>query len=196
MKGIKKTVTSIFMVPTLKIPKEPLLGNGFINAYIADDRRDEQYEGCVYLLFHPKDIDKFREFLDSEYNRTKTVIDDYDYEDGYVVVVYKLNPKFKKDFELIQQGQYSRTSKEFQNQFPKTVKIKKNGWMQEEPSLQIRVFEKAVDLIEYWEEKLYIDFDESMELWEGFHPENEIMSLDFIKTVGTDVKLLTNTKTE
>ena len=36
-----------------------------------------------------------------EYERTKDIIEDYDYEDGYVVVVYKLNMEFKEDFNTI-----------------------------------------------------------------------------------------------
>jgi hypothetical protein len=129
---IKKNITSIFMVPTLKVPKDALRSNGFINAYIRDDRRDDDYKESIYLLFKPKDLDKFREFLDNEYERTKTVIEDYDYEDGYVVVVYQLNERYKKDFTLIKQGKYSKTSSDFQKVFPKIIKIVKNGLHRDE----------------------------------------------------------------
>ena len=91
----KHTITSIFIVPTLSIGKEKLLDNGFVNGYIKDNKRDIQYENAVYLLFKPENLDKFRNFLDNEYERTKSIIDDYDYEDGYVVVVYEINPKLK-----------------------------------------------------------------------------------------------------
>jgi hypothetical protein len=132
------------MVPTLKIDREQLRDNGFINAYSVDKRRDAQYEGCIYVLFKPEDLDKFRAFLDGEYERTKAVIDDYDYEDGYVVVVYKLNTKWKKDFALVREGYYSRTSREFQNTFPKIIKAdKKRGIERDQLSLQFRVFTKS-----------------------------------------------------
>jgi hypothetical protein len=182
---IKKNITSIFMVPTLKVPKDALRGNGFINAYIKDNRRDDQYKESVYLLFKPTDLDKFREFLDSEYERTKAVIEDYDYEDGYVVVVYQLNDKYKKDFNLIKQGKYSKTSEEFQKMFPKVVKIVKNNLHRDEVSLQYRIFNKAEDLVSFWEEKLGIDFKsivgEDYEVWEGWSEEKEILELDKIK---------------
>jgi hypothetical protein len=71
---IKKTITSIFIVPTLSIGRERLLNNGYINGYIKDNRKDIQYDSCVYLLFKPKDLDKFRDFLDEEYERTKSII--------------------------------------------------------------------------------------------------------------------------
>lgn len=182
---IKKNITSIFMVPTLKVPKDALRSNGFINAYIKDDRREDQYKESIYLLFKPNDLDKFREFLDNEYERTKTIIEDYDYEDGYVVIVYQLNEKYKKDFELIRKGKYSKTSEDFQKVFPKIVKIYRNGLHREELSLQYRIFNKADDLIEYWENRLGINLELTLgidfEVWEGFNESKEILELDKIK---------------
>jgi len=176
-----KTVTTIFIVPTLSISRDKLRDNIFINGYIKDGRRDVQYENAVYLLFKPENIDKFKEFLDEEYERTKSIIDDYDYEDGYVVVVYQLNSRLEKDFELIKQGKYSETSKKYQEIFPKIVKINKNGYQKDEVSLQYRVFNKTKDLREFWEDKLGIDFDESFEVWEGFFEENETLNLNKLK---------------
>jgi hypothetical protein len=182
---IKKNITSIFMVPTLKVPKDALRGNGFINAYIKDNRREDVYKESIYLLFKPVDLDKFREFLDSEYERTKAVIEDYDYEDGYVVVVYQLDDKYKKDFNLIKEGRYSKTSSTFQKLFPKTVKIIRNGLNKDEISLQYRIFNKAEDLVNFWEEKLGIDLADVLgkdfEVWEGWDEEKEILNLDNIK---------------
>jgi len=171
------------MVPTLKVPKDALRNNGFINAYIKDNRKEDQYKESIYLLFKPTDLDKFREFLDNEYERTKTIIEDYDYEDGYVVVVYQLNEKFKKDFQLIKQGKYSKTSEDFQKMFPKIIKIVKNGLNRDEISLQYRIFNKAEDLIDFWEEKLGIKFEENYEVWDGFDESKEILELDKIKEI-------------
>ena len=75
---VKKTITSVFMVPTLGIPKSELTDNGFINGYVKDENREVQYEDCIYLLFKPENLYKFKGFLDREYERTKAVIDDYD----------------------------------------------------------------------------------------------------------------------
>jgi hypothetical protein len=182
---IRKNITSIFMVPTLKVPKDALRGNGFINAYIKDARREDQYKDSIYLLFKPENLDKFREFLDSEYERTKSVIEDYDYEDGYVVVVYQLNDKYKKDFLLIKEGRYSKTSADFQKLFPKVVKIVRNGLHKDEISLQYRIFNKAEDLVNFWEEKLGIGLVETIgedfEVWDGWDEQKEILELDKIK---------------
>ena len=170
------------MVPTLKIDKDKLKDNGYINGYAKDETPDAvSYENCVYLLFKPSNLDKFREFLDGEYERTKSVIDDYDYEDGYIVVVYKLNPKFNKDYRLIKEGLYSRTSMEFQLLFPKIIKIVKNGLHRDEISLQYRVFNKTEDMVVFWEEKLGVIFDHDQEVWHGYEEENEILNIKKIK---------------
>ena len=189
---IKKNITSIFMVPTLKVPKDALRGNGFINAYIKDNRREDQYKESIYLLFKPKELDKFREFLDNEYDRTKSIIEDYDYEDGYVVVVYQLNEKYRKDFDLIRQGKYSKTSGDFQKNFPKIIKINRGGLHKDEISLQYRIFNKNEDLIEFWEEKLGINLEltvgNDFEVWEGWDEQKEILELDKIKELCTTEK--------
>jgi hypothetical protein len=177
----KHTITSIFIVPTLSIGKEKLIDNGFVNGYIKDGMRDTQYENAVYILFKPKNLDKFRGFLDAEYERTKSIIDDYDYEDGYVVVVYEINSKLKNDIELIKQGKYSKTSPAFQGIFPKVVKIKKNGLQKDEISLQYRVFNKTEDLVQFWEDKLGIELPEDLEVWHGFFEEFETLDLIKIK---------------
>ena len=177
----KHTITSIFSVPTLSIGKDKLLDNGFVNGYIKDNKRDIQYENAVYLLFKPEDLDKFRNFLDGEYEKTKSIIDDYDYEDGYVVVVYEINPKLKNDIELIKQGKYSKTSPSFQGIFPKVIQIRKNGLRRDEISLQYRVFNKTEDLVKFWEDKLGVDLPSDVEVWHGFFDDFETLDLDKIK---------------
>ncbi len=176
-----KTITSIFIVPTLSIGKEKLGDNGFINGYIKDATREVQYDGCIYLLFKPTNLDKFKDFLDVEYERTKSIVDDYDYEGGYVVVVYMLNSRLEEDFKLIKQGKYSQTSNKFQELFPKVVKINKGVYIKDQISLQYRVFNKSEDLKKYWEEKFNVEFDEDMEVWSGFFEEDETLNLDKLK---------------
>jgi len=173
----KNTCTTIFMVPTLKVPKDSLRKNGFINAYLKDDMSDDEYKDCIYVLFRPDDIDLFKDFLDSEYDRTKQIVEDYDYEGGFVIVVYKLNKKFEKDFEIIKQGKYSKTSEEFQKLFPKVIKLKKNGLHRDELSLQYRIFNKTKDLVEYWQDRVGENaWEDYYEVWTGFQEENETLT--------------------
>jgi len=178
---LKRTITTIFIVPTLGISRDSLKKNGFLNGYIQDGSKEVQYDKSVYLLFHPDKLDEFRTFLNKEYERTKTIIDDYDYEGGFVVLVYKLNDKFKVDFGLVKLGRYSQTSKEFQALFPKIVKVQTGSVKKEEISLQYRIFNKTEDLRVYWSELLDIDFDETMEVWQGWIEEKEILNINQLK---------------
>jgi hypothetical protein len=102
-------------------------------------------------------------------------------------VVYQLDNKYNRDFNLIKQGKYSKTSEEFQKMFPKVVKIVKNNSHRDEVSLQYRIFTKAEDLVSFWEEKLGIDFKsivgEDYEVWEGWDEQKEILELDKIKEI-------------
>jgi len=178
---IRKTISTIFFVPTLHIPKGELVNNNFLNGYIKDELHDIEYEDAVFLLFKPKQLDMFREFLDNEYERTKDILSDYDHKNGFVIVVYKLNMKWKDDFKLIKQGKYSRTSPEFQKEFPRVVKLMKNGLHKDEISLQYRIFNKTEELVKFWEEKFDVTFDATQELWRGFCEEDETLTEEKLK---------------
>jgi len=172
------------MVPTLGIPKGALRLLGFINAYQQDMDRDLDYgKGkVIYLLFKPDDMPYFREFLDSEYDRTELIIEDYDYPGGYVVLVYKLDPKWNRDYSIVRKGKYSKTSAGFQKLFPKVIKIlNKRGLHRDEISLQYRVFNRTPDLIEFWEKKLDMEFTDDMEVWSGWEESKEILNIMDIK---------------
>lgn len=182
---LKRTITTIFMVPTLKIPRGNLEENGFINGFTKDDINDVEYKDCIFLLFKPVQIDKFREFLDREYERTKQVIDDYDYPNGFVVVVYKLDDTYYHDFKLVRQGKYSKTSPAFQKLFPKVVKIiNEKGLHRDEISLQYRVFNRTEDLVKFWEDKFDLVLESTQELWHGFQDDNEILTEDKLNSYG------------
>ena len=180
---MNKTITSIFMIPTLGITKGGLVDNGFINAYSKDNTYDLEYVDCVFLLFKPEDLSVFREFLDNEYEFNKRIVDDYDYEGGYVVLVYKLDPTYKVDFDLVRLGKYSKTSKEFQKLFPKVVKIIVNGLRRDEISLQYRIFNKTNDLIEFWEQQFDVVISPEQEVWHGFIEKNEVLDCESLETI-------------
>lgn len=177
---IKKTISSLFLVPSLHIPRNALKDNGFVNGFIKDETRDEQYQNVVYVLFKPENLDKFREFLDDEYERTDQIIEDYDFDKDHIVVVYTLNKKFLLDFALIRKSKYSKTSENFQKLFPKVIKIIKNGLHRDELSLQYRIFNKTLDMIEYWEKKIGIEWNDTLEVWPGFDETKETLTINSI----------------
>lgn len=178
---VKKTISTIFIVPTLGFEKGVLLENGFVNGYIGDRNKEENYKDAVYVLFKPKEKDKFNIFIEREYEGVRKLIEDYDYDGGWVVLVYKLDDRFKKDYELVKKGKYSKTSKAFQDSFPKVIKIIRNGLHKDEVALQHRIFKKAEDLKQFWEDKFDVEFNEDMEVWDGWNEETELLDISKFK---------------
>lgn len=168
-----KTVTCLFMLPTLKLGKTNLVDNGFINAYVIDAQRETQYENSIYVVFKPRNTHRFNSFLNELYDSGKA-IDDYDYDGGIVVVVCKLNPDLNSDFELVRKGAYSKTSEKFQNLFAKLINP---GTAREEFSMQYRIFNKAKDVKIYWENRMGVVLDDNSEVWTGFFLEYETFNL-------------------
>ena len=181
MLNIHRTISTILILPLLDISKDDLKSNNFLNAYVTDSRRDVQYEDSIYLVFKPDNVERFREFLEFEYERTACLIDDYDYEDGFVVLVYKLPSLFDKDIGLVKQGKYSQTSEKFQKKFPKVIKRMVNGKQRDELSLQIRIFKKSPELKDYWETKIGEPIPDDMEVWPKWEDHKESLELEQLK---------------
>lgn len=57
----------------------------------------------------------------------------------------------------------------------------RNGLHKDEISLQYRIFNRADDLIEFWENKLGVEWEDDYEVWEGWDEQKEILELDKIK---------------
>lgn len=171
-----KTITTIFIVPTLGIDKPILNKNGFVNGYLDDFDHDLDYEDVVYVLFKPKNLDEFKIFLEDVYENNKLVIEDYNNEKDEIIVIFKLDEKFKKDYDLILSGKYSKTSEAFKDNFPKTVLI--NGV--ETKSLQAMIFDKDPKLARYWSSFLGDDdvVDKSLELWPAINLNKEILNYE------------------
>ena len=88
----KWTISSIFLLPTLRLNREKLKEFGFENAYIKDIEKEGEYENCLFLLFKPSDYDGFMDFVEREYdNKDSGILEDYDYAGGFVILVYKLD---------------------------------------------------------------------------------------------------------
>ena len=176
---MKKTNSTIFLVPTLKIGREVLIENGFLNAYIGDSTSNIIYEDSLYLLFKPEFPVRFGTYINREHKRTKSIIAEYDKKLGLSVVIYKLNDNYKADIELIKASKYSKTSKEFQDLFSKTVDIERDGRLIKEVSLQYRVFNKTPELIQYWKEN-NIGHSAEKEIWYDFDEKAEIINQNIL----------------
>ena len=173
-----KTITTIFIVPTLGIKRKDLKDNGFINGYLEDFNHELDYKDVVYLLFKPKNLNEFRVFLEKCYEDNDLIIEDYnDNNNNKIIIIFKMKEEFKKDYNLILAGKYSKTSEKFKEQFPKTV-ILANGV--ETASLQQMIFYKHEKLARYWANFLNDNdiINNQLELWPEVDLKQEILNYE------------------
>ena len=171
----KKTISSIFILPILNLDRRLLLNHGFINAYIKDVDKLE-YEDTIMVLFKPKNLGLFREFVDDLYENFN-LIEDYDY-DNYIVLVFPLNEKYNSDYNLIRLGQYSQLSNEFKNLFPKKVLDLNSPKNNKVESVQHLIFNKDKRLLDFWKKELEVtSLNDSDEVWFEFNEEKETLNI-------------------
>lgn len=174
---MKITITRLLISPIFKISKEKLKENGYLNGYIKDEMAKKEYtSNCVFLLFKPSDYTSFRNFLEEEKTRTSYFVDDYDYPGGFVVLVYKIDEKYKNDIKLIKKGKYSQVSKDYQSLFSKEIETEENGIKMKTLSMQYRIFNKTEDLIKFWEEQFDEILPPEQEVWHGWEIEKETLN--------------------
>lgn len=177
-------LNTIFMVPTLGISGKQIEAHNLINAYSKDEEKDEySLNKHVFLLFKPKNMDNFQWFIDEEYDRTEDILEDYNVDKNLVILVYKLNEKFKEDFDLVREGKYSKTSEKFQNLFKKTKTVVEKGESVDTLSLQWKIFTKDETLREFWEgdDMIGAKIPRDQEVWPGYNLEKETLSIEKIK---------------
>lgn len=160
------TTTTMFLVPGLGINIEEVrFRYGFINGYLRDQDR-ELYERGIYLLFRPKNMIEFQLFFERERGRTHQLIEDYDYEGGYIVLVYVFPDEFLMEYKLFMKGKFSKFRTKYKILIPDIEsKIDSEGIPFTELSLPFMVMYKSKALREYLEKKLGTRFDEDDELW-------------------------------
>lgn len=177
----KNNCTTIFLVPGTGLRKKDIVKHGFLSAYLDDRNHEIHHESSVYLLFHPEDITAFQQFLEKEYKRTPLLVEDYDYEGGYIVTVYKFPEKFMEEYNLFLEGKYSKFRKVYVELFPKEVLVTDSkGNKSMEISLTYHIFTRSEAIKRYWEEKIGQDIPDEMELWSSPDLEKETLDINNI----------------
>lgn len=172
------TNTSLFLLPITGNVSMDLKKYGFLNAYLQDELKSDQYENCIICLFQPDDIVDFDMFVEEEKLKKVNVVDDYDYPGGFSVVVYDLGKDYEDDIEKIMAGKYSKTSKKYKQLIPAQLG---RGLIKKVTSIQHLVFTKS-DRIKKEIEKLYdIELPEDVEYWEMFDKSQEILKFKHVQ---------------
>lgn len=174
------TVSNLFIVPLLRIGRGRLEGLGFINSYLINgEEPDEVYpDTCIHLLFCPKYIEKFNDFILAQKESENQIIQERDYPGGFILITYKLPSKFDRDYQFIWEGKYSKVSEEFQRMVPSVVRYtREDGVTTSDMTLQHMVFKKYAPLRRNWEAEFNVQMDDEQELWTKPTIESETFKL-------------------
>lgn len=148
---------------------------GFINSYLRDKAREDLTGNLLFVLFRPQDFEYFEMFISEQSLDNDNYLEDYDYSNGYVVMVYRIPEKFKEDFEKFKEGKYSKLSSLIKNCYEKEIKT----FLIPEESFQWSVFNKSSKLRKTLEEFLDCQFTKDMELWQLPDIENkEVLDIE------------------
>lgn len=153
----KLTNTTLFLVPVLGLDVDNMQSRyGFINGYLEDNEQQTSSPYPVFLLFRPDDLIEFQKFVEQEYRRTGDLLLDYDYDGGFVVLLYHFPEKFHKDYRRFLKGKYSRLSLAFTARLPAYEKHP-DGTLSPEFSLQRNIILKIPDFIARLEEDFEVE---------------------------------------
>lgn len=173
------SATNAFVFPILGIDRAGAIGMGYTEAFIEDSLRELKYENAVYLLFRP--INKWEEFnlfVEKERGRGAPIIDEYDYPDGWTVLVYKYPKKWEEDVKLITEGKFSKTSEAYRQAVGRWTKSSSEAdGENREQCYQWLIFTKDDSLKEYWKRELDLNITNADEHWQFFQ-EREILTQD------------------
>lgn len=141
---------------------DKLLTYRIVNSYLRDKDREDLLTNVLFVLFKPDDWPEFETFVEQQ-EQTKDFLEEYDYEGGYVVLVYRIPFSLKRDFEKFKEGKYSEFSASTKNLFKKMIPDGRMGKLQK--SLQWEIFEKEPDLREQLEDDLDVVLPDDSEVW-------------------------------
>lgn len=178
------TNSDIFLLPSLGFRKLDLKKYGFISTFIDDTDHDPHYPYSLYLLFNPEDQEAFNLFVAEEGERRGVVIlEEYDYDGGYVVLVYKFPEQYKEEFNKFLGGKYASFRNVYKKLFPETnlqtnsfgpVSVKKR-------TIQFLVFNKDPDMKKFWEIEMGEEIPDGMDYWPIPNKKKETLDIALIR---------------
>jgi hypothetical protein len=185
---IERTDTTKFLLPVYKIGLKRLTELGFINCFLKDEERETVNETDLhlYLLFktdeeQQKELQKIIGLLEKKEGEV-ILLEDYDYSENYMVLVFKFPEKFRNDYQLFIEGKYSHLSDAIQATYPeKTVADFYPFTPLEGKSLQWMVCHKDPALKRFLEQKHDLDLSDAPEYYHLIDMDNETLTENTIK---------------
>lgn len=175
----KFNASSLFLLRPLAGEERGALEEyNFINTYMRDVNKEEYGDGFLFALFKPVDFDFFELFLHGQQTENENFVEDYDYDGGYVVIVYSVPDRLRADYERFKKGEYSKFS-----MFTKSLfrKMKLKNAIQKIPGFEWQVFNKSEVLRKELEQYVGEQIDDDAELYPIPNEQKETLDIDKIR---------------
>jgi hypothetical protein len=170
--GVKKSKTTLFLLPLLQLDWFELQENGFVNAYLGDDDYEIICDNHLFLLFNPYKFTVGFENFCQKLRDNPLFSLEYDcpnYENGKVMFVFGIPSEYQHILPNFKKGEYSKMDKRYVNKFfPKYIDSK--------VSIRWKVFYKDPSLKAFWEEKLAVEIAADKELWDIPEANEEVLN--------------------
>lgn len=123
LRKIRINKTTRFMLPAIdltiqKTKLKMLEYYGFVNCYIDHPQAPRKSPDYLYLVFNPSKeaLKTFKDFYEL-YKTYPNFIYDYVVDFNVIVVVFKIQSKWKETYEAFKKSKYSEMSKEYASHF-------------------------------------------------------------------------------
>jgi hypothetical protein len=155
----KRNTSAIFLLPGIDIKPNlriQLLKHGFVNSYLYCTPLHYSYP-VVFMMFEPREFNfEFVQYI-NDLEKCNGFIETIDLNKK-LIMVFKVPNRFRLDYEKVIRGEYSKTSKEFQECFLLEDFKKENGVIMRDPNGRpireyttvYHVFNRTDDLKQRW----------------------------------------------
>ncbi len=162
---MKLNVSRLFLLPGIQLDekiKRDFSRFGFVNTYLTCDQLSYPYN-VIYLVFKPNELDLEFYAFSKNMQKNPNFIEAIDLGRNKVVMIFRVPKRFKADYALFLDGQYSKLSKDFQSCFAlEDIKRDDNGKpvldgnkYVKEPSRFFHIFNRTQWLKDRWKLRLY-----------------------------------------
>lgn len=180
----EKTLTTLFLLPLVNLPKELRDKYHFVNSYLMDTSNSSEFSEMftanpkikIYSLFKPDSIKDFTSELDKEN------IEYYDVGYNLIMIISYLPDVFRSDYEHFINGYYSKFSEKAKKMFPDIKDAYRDGVkVGKEYTIHYHIFNRTDWMKELWMKRLnVVELDDDLEYWSRPIIESETFDINKI----------------
>lgn len=179
--------SGMFLLPGLEFPNKEYVDFGLENCYLfcPEIGKSNEKEIHLYLLFQPKTKEEKEEYEKQENFINDSILEIYELDDDYILLVVVFPDKFKKDFSLFMEGRYSEFTKEYKKLFEGVTEVIRKVSNQLVPfqdnSLAFKIINRIKSFKDLYKRSYNVELQDNEEWWKAWDMDKEILNLENFK---------------